>query len=191
MEISKLNKSSEMLEEEKFWKIVEISLENFENEEKQTDKLISEISKLSMKDMIGFNLRTAKLSNQIYNSEMWCAAYIMNGGCSDDGFEYFKSWVISKGKEVYYKVQKNPDALIEYATLEMDEYEFEQFNYVAFDAYNKMTGEQLYDYIDHREFREKEQINTQIEFNWREENPDTMKSICPQLFDKFFAPLLD
>jgi len=179
-----------MLEEEKFWKIVESSLENFESEIEQEKKLISEIENLSVKEQIGFKLRTDKLSNEIYTSDMWCAGYIVNGGCSDDGFDYFKSWVISKGKEVYYEVKKNPDALIDYATLEMEEYEFESFGYVALNAFKKATGDELYDYIDYDKFWKEEKINTQIQFNWREENPDSMKAICPQLFNKFFAPLL-
>ena len=36
----------------------------------------------------------------------------MNGGCSDDGFQYFRNWIISRGKEVYYAAKENPDNLI-------------------------------------------------------------------------------
>ncbi|WP_455569765.1 DUF4240 domain-containing protein [Streptomyces werraensis] len=26
---------------------------------------------------------------------LWAAAYLINGGCSDDGFDYFRGWLIS------------------------------------------------------------------------------------------------
>ena len=55
---------------------------------------------------------------------MWCAAYIMNGGCSDDSFEYFRLWVISRGKDVYQKAKANPDTLISQVAKEQDFYDF-------------------------------------------------------------------
>ena len=186
IDISNLGKISEMLEEEKFWGIVSKSLENSDDEYQQEENLINEIAKLSPKEMIGFRLRTDKLLHDTYNSEMWCAGYIMNGGCSDDGFEYFRNWVISRGKETYYEAKENPDNLIKEVTEDKDEYEFESFWYVALEAFNRRTGKDLYDYIDYDEFKTREGNYPQFEFNWEEEKPETMKAICPRLFDKLW-----
>ena len=134
--------------------------------------------------MIGFRLRTDKLLYDTYNSEMWCAGYIMNGGCSDDGFEYFRNWVISRGKETYYKARQNPDNLISEADKGADMYEFESFWYVALEAFEQKTGRDLYDYIDDEHFKTKEGNYPHIEFTWQEEKPESMKKICPQLFEK-------
>lgn len=184
IDISKLEKSSEMLNEDKFWEIVAQSLENANDEYEQEQKLIEEISKLSPKEMIGFRLRTDKLLHDTYNPEMWCAGYVMNGGCSDDGFEYFRNWVISRGKATYYQAKDNPDSLINELTDSMDEYEFENFWYVALEAFKLKTGKELYDYIDENNFLTKDGYYPPFEFNWEEERPETMKAICPQLFDK-------
>lgn len=186
IDISNLGKISEMLDEEEFWGIVSKSLENSEDEYEQEEQLISEIVKLSPKEMIGFRLRTDKLLYDTYTSEMWCAGYIMNGGCSDDGFEYFRNWVISRGKETYYRAKENPDNLIIEASDEKDEYEFESFWYVALEAFRRRTGKELYDYIDYDEFKTREGKYPPIKFNWKEENPETMKALCPRLFDKFW-----
>jgi hypothetical protein len=43
--------------------------------------------------------------------DLWAAAYIMNGGCSDDGFLYFRCWLIAQGKEVFEKVRDNAELL--------------------------------------------------------------------------------
>jgi len=109
---SDIEKTAEMIDETIFWNIVDKSSENNNNQQDQETFLIREIEKLTPKEIIGFRLRTDKLLYDTYNSKMWCAGYIMNGGCSDDGFEYFRNWVISRGKDVYYKAKENPDTLI-------------------------------------------------------------------------------
>jgi len=35
--------------------------------------------------------------NKAYTWDLWGAAYLINGGCSDDGFEYFRRWLVSRG----------------------------------------------------------------------------------------------
>ena len=44
----------------------------------------------------------------------------------------------------------------------------------------------LYDYIDNENFKTKEGQYPQFEFTWQEENPESMKKICPKLFDKLW-----
>lgn len=36
-----------------------------------------------------------------YRGDLWAAAYLINGGASDDGFEYFRGWLITQGREVF------------------------------------------------------------------------------------------
>lgn len=185
LDISKLEKCSEPLNENKFWEIVSISLKDTEKEDQQEASLVKQIVKLSPKEIIGFRLRTDKLLYDSYRSELWCAAYIINGGCSDDGFEYFRNWMISRGKETYYQALDNPDTLIDVLSEDMDELEFESFWYVALKAFKQTTGKELYDYIDYEQFKTREGAYPNIEFNWQEEDPKTMKAIAPRLFEKF------
>lgn len=178
--------TAEMLDEEIFWAVIEDSLKNSNSQDKQEAFLIKALSKLPPKDIIGFRLRTDKLLYDTYNSEMWCAAYIVNGGCSDDMFEYFRTWPISRGKDVFYDVKKNPDNLINHLEGASDEdyYDFESFWYVALAAFEQTTGKELYDYIDDS-FTTSEGNYPAIEFNWEEENPESMKAICPRLYERF------
>lgn len=183
---SNLEKSAEMLDEDTFWEIVSRSLENSNDQDEQEEILTSEISKLDPEDMIGFRLRTDKLLYDTYNSEMWCAGYILNGGCSDDGFEYFRNWVISRGKETYYQAKENPDTLINEVSEDEDDYEFESFWYVALEAFKEKTGKDLYDFIDYDNFKTGEGNYPDFEFNWNEDEPESMKKICPKLFEKLW-----
>ena len=180
-----IEKTNEMLDDTIFWQIVEKSLKNSTNESGQLSILISEIEKLTPKEIIGFRLRTDKLLFDTYNSEIWCAGYIMNGGCSDDGFEYFRNWVISRGKAVYTSAKKNPDSLISEVSDGAEYYEFEDFWYVAITAFKNQTGKELYDYISD-DFKTSEGNYLPFEFTWQEENPESMKAICPRLFEKLW-----
>lgn len=176
--------TAKLMDENQYWQIIQQSLDKTTSQEDQEEYLINRLQKLTPHEMIGFKLRTDKLMQDAYTSEMWCAAYIMNGGCSDDGFEYFLNWVISRGNAVYTAAKQNPDSLITQVSGETDSYEFEEFWSVANEAFSNKTEEDLFDFID-------EQNNTignypAIEFTWEEEKPETMKAICPQLFEKIW-----
>jgi hypothetical protein len=180
-----IEKSSEMLDETIFWNIVNLSVKNTNNQDSQERFLVKEIEKLTPKEMIGFRLRTDKFLYDTYNSEMWCAGYIMNDGCSDDGFEYFRNWIISRGKETYYKAKENPDSLISEFIEGEEYYDFESFWYVALTAFENKTGKELYDYISD-DFKTNEGNYPNFEFTWSDEKPETMKVICPKLFEKMW-----
>jgi hypothetical protein len=180
-----LSKTSEMLDEDKFWLIIEHSLKKSQNQDDQERFLVEEIEQLSPKEMIGFRLRTDKLLYDTYNSEMWCAGYIMNGGCSDDGFEYFRCWLISRGKNTYYKAKSNPDYLVNEISEGSEFYDFESFWYVALTAFKNKTGKELYDYIDNDKFKTNEGNYPKFKFTWEENNPESMMKICPKLYQKF------
>ncbi|QBN17649.1 DUF4240 domain-containing protein [Flavobacterium nackdongense] len=180
-----LSKTSEMLEEDKFWLIIDHSLKKSSNQEEQEKILIQEIEQLSPKEMIGFRLRTDKLLYDTYTSEIWCAGYMMNGGCSDDGFEYFRCWIISRGKNAYYKTKLNPDYLINEISEDSEFYDFESFWYVALTAFKNKTGKELYDYIDNEKFKANEGNYPEFKFTWEENNPESMRIICPKLYQKF------
>ncbi len=171
---------NELLKEEIFWNIIDTSIKKSEDIDEQEEVLITELEKMSIQEILSFKLRLEDLANAIHTSEMWCAGYLMNGGCSDDGFDYFKNWVISRGKEVYYNAKKNPDTLSDYYTDgDEGEFEFESLDYVAVDAFENKTEEDLYDYMPERTF-----YRSNFEFNWEEDDKESMKRICPKLFEK-------
>ncbi|MBF1568453.1 MAG: DUF4240 domain-containing protein [Prevotella shahii] len=187
-ELAELKPTAEMMNEEQFWVIVQKAVDEAgDDEDEYLEVVMHELSKLSLKEMVGFRLRTDKLLYDSYTSEMWCAGYLMNGGCSDDGFEYFRLWVISRGRKVYEAALANPDNLIDYIAedAEVDFFEFELFWYAAIDAFEEATEADLYDYIDDDNFTTREGNYPNFEFNWDEEDPESMKKLCPRLFERF------
>ncbi len=186
--INKLGKISKMMDENQFWNLVDASLKNTSSEAEQEAYLIKTLKSLSLEEIIGFRLKTDKLLTDSYNSELWCAGYLLNGGCSDDGFEYFRNWIISRGKKVFVSALANPDILvIEIKEAHQSfEFEFENFWYVALDAFEQKTNKELYDFIDYENFTTREGNYPPINFNWQDDKPETMKIICPQIFEKIW-----
>ncbi len=175
-----------MIDENHFWEIIDKSKKNTKNLDEQEQYLINELINLPQHEIIGFYHRVNKLILDSYTSNLACAGYLMNGGLTDDGFEYFRLWIISRGKNVYYGALENPDILIDEIRGNDNFYEFEAFMYVAANAFKRKTGNNLYDHLD-KKIPYSDGLNyPTIEFSWDENKSESMKSICPRLFGKFY-----
>ena len=96
-------------------------------------------------------------------------------GLSDDGFLDFRCWLIGQGKEIYMNTMKNPDSLLSAGLSPRgDYYEWECFNYIAYDAYDKNTGSDLYDQPHEITQEQKDEIASEIEYG--EANKNTQES---------------
>lgn len=88
------------------------------------------------------------LMAESYRGDLWGAAYLINGGASDDGFEYFRCWLISQGRAAFERAVADPDTLAELpavleAAKDQLDLEGEPLLNPAWDAYRRKTGEEL------------------------------------------------
>jgi hypothetical protein len=58
---------------------------------KELELPVEYLSRLRAADIVGFAMRRRDLASRAYRADLWGAAFIINGGCSDDGFEYFRA----------------------------------------------------------------------------------------------------
>lgn len=122
------------MNEQKFWQLIEtVKKEAGAKIESRPAVLQKHLFSLEPEEIQGFQQRYETLLLEANSWSLWGAAYLMNGGCSDDGFKYFRDWLISEGKETFKGAVANPDSL---ATVARREYfELESFGYAAFKAY--------------------------------------------------------
>ena len=82
--------------------------------------------------------------NALHNWDVWGAAYVISGGCGDDGFHYFKAWAIGKGRECYETALNSPDSLGGFVTdTDLNSgCDNELLNYAADKAHEGVTGGQ-------------------------------------------------
>jgi hypothetical protein len=87
------------VEAEAFWQLIDSS--RGEDLESGYRLLVSQLSQLPVNEIHEFNLRWHEAHRQAYGHDLWGAAYLINGGASDDGFEYFRDWLILQGSTVF------------------------------------------------------------------------------------------
>ena len=125
-----------------FWKLLEDAKQlSGGNPEHQVAELTDALSALEASDIIAFEACFDRLMAVSYTRELWAAAYIINGGCSNDCFDYFRGWLIAQGEMVFHNALHDPETLVE--VVEPEEAELEEILYVAQEAYERKTGQEL------------------------------------------------
>ncbi|WP_341717191.1 DUF4240 domain-containing protein [Micromonospora sp. FIMYZ51] len=99
-------------------------------------------------EIVGYARHQQRVLAASYRVDLWGAAYLINGGASDDGFEYFRGWLMTQGREVFARAVAEPDSLAELpqvraASLSGEEFECEDMLAVPWDAYRKATATDL------------------------------------------------
>ena len=89
------------MNENQFWKIIESGKKSASSAEDRPDLLATELKSLSAGEIKDFDEIYFDQIIRSYRWDLWGAAYVINGGCSDDGFKYFCDFLISEGKEVF------------------------------------------------------------------------------------------
>ncbi len=162
-----------------FWKIIRQAGSEADGD---LDAIIGavheQLTKLTPSEIKSFNAIMGAKVAAAYTWKLWGAAYLMNGGCSDDGFEYFRGWLVAQGKSVYEAALADPDSLAKIADPENDEYECEEILYVAMNAYEEVAGEDL-------DLTPSAEAPKPSGDEWDFEDPDENAKYLPRLARKF------
>lgn len=131
------------MNENEFWTLIASSREGTDECEEQASKLAHLLSGRPTEEIQSFDEIFAAKRQEAYRWDLWGAAYLINGGCSDDGFEYFRCWLIGQGREVFENALKNPDSLADVLTGDEEDLECEDLLYAADEAYEDLVGEPM------------------------------------------------
>lgn len=92
-----------------FWRIVDQSQKGAENVDEQMEKLHTLVSELDPKEILEFDRCFNESVRDAFRADLWAVAYIINGGCSDDCFDYFLGWLIAQGRMYYEAALTTPE----------------------------------------------------------------------------------
>lgn len=135
-------KKEQSMENTNFWAIIAQTRAGAGgNKEQQMQALEKILSEMSEHEIIGFDKTYHDLLDKAHHWNLWAAAYIINGGCSDDCFDYFCDWLIAQGQDVYEAALQDPQTLKSSAT--PWETDFEEFRYIMYDVYEKKFSKPL------------------------------------------------
>jgi hypothetical protein len=165
---------------DEFWKLIEDTREDVPEE--HVESLIAELVKRGQDGVLGFARWWYEFHAAAYSWDLWGAAYILNGGCSDDGFIDFRSWLLLQGRKVYEAALKKPDSLAS-VDVEIDEASCECYPAPA--AWEKAGGgthDELHDALE--KARGMPRTEPELGEGWDFDDESIMKKRYPQLWKK-------
>ncbi len=164
------------MDEQKFWDLIQSAHIQSNGDMDGKSQVIKEsISKLSTEDATVFLDIFDSMMDKAYSWPLWGAAYVINGGCSDDSFTDFRSSLISRGKDKFIQAVTNPDSLAD-EKYDEDLWFFEGFQYAITEGVEENIGSSLDKTTSHPEEPSGEP--------WGEE-PEELKTKYPRLWIKF------
>lgn len=167
------------LDEETFWSIIQQSKQGASSNEQQEELLISALSELEPENIGEFNAIFRTKMSELYRWDLWAIAYIINGGCSDDGFTEFRAWLICRGRDFYMQAIERPEFVGEQVPEGSDKEPSIETTYG-------------FDLIAGRVYEQKTGFHMFTDFSVEPRNPsgyrwddDELSSLFPETFNKF------
>jgi hypothetical protein len=139
------------MDQSQFWQIIErAKRESAGDLERQVALVEEQLELLSLEEIEAFEHIYLAYHDRSYNKWLWQAIQGLIGFVSDDNFYYHRAWLISRGEGIFSEVLQHPGRVSEFVDPE-GEWTLENLNYVAFNVYERRTGEIVWRVLNGRE----------------------------------------
>src|SRR5262245_19675120 len=176
------------MDSDAFWRIVDGARSNATDDKNFLRRIEAHLRKLKPDELIKFERQFEKIHTESCSWNLWGAAYLMKGGCSDDGFDYFRAWLMAQGRRTFEKAVADADTLAILPDPEGGrsrrnrELELEEFMHLAREIYEEKTGQEMpeseSDFVQGVNWRD-------FDVRWNFNDPTEMKRRYPKLFAKY------
>lgn len=133
--------------EEKFWELIREAKSISRSAKEIPNHLERSLLNGSVEEIADFAAWLHMFLARAHDRRLWVAAAIVAGGLSDDGFEYFKCWLVAQGKEAYEAAIADPDSLADMEYVDQGYFrpqiEMEELLYVPSKAFEKAMGKPM------------------------------------------------
>ena len=171
------------MEWKQFWKVLEAAYRPDGPDHFECFK--AELDRLRWFEVVEFQARFDEAMAAANLLDLWGAAYLINGGCSDDGFRDFRAWLVGRGRHAYEAALKHPDSLAD--ILDGDPVDGFGLDAAAIRVYESKTG--LSDFYERLDRAEKDLPPPPPEgIDWDFEDENEMKSRFPKLCHLYLPP---
>ena len=172
------------MEWKQFWKTLDTAYradgpDHFES-------LKSELDRLKWFEVVEFQARFDEAVAAANLIDLWGAAYLIQGGCSDDGFRDFRAWLVGRGRHPYEAALKHPDSLAD--ILDGDAVDGFGLEAAAVRVYEAQTG--MSDFYERLDRAESDLPPLPPEgIDWDFEDEGEMKLRFPRLSRLYLVPV--
>jgi hypothetical protein len=140
------------MDREQFWALIEAAKAASGGDcKRQAAQLVAALRQRSPDDILAYHRVELELMAESYRWDLWGAAYLINGGCSDDGFDYFRGWLLTQGRATWEAAVADPDSLAAHPQVRARSRQeawagslwCERVLGAAYDAYQAVTGQEF------------------------------------------------
>jgi len=179
---------SELLTERRFWNVISRSLDGTDSVSlraaRQEELLAEQLNRLTKREFTGFIGHFYRFFHRAYRRDLWAAAYIVMGGCSDDCFIDFRKWLVMRGQRVYEAAVRDPDSLspefdkIPHGDIPLWEYYFHSTRF------GENASNEAYEQF---EFGPVESADP--ENDWDSDDEQRLQQLCPRIYEGYWDDL--
>ncbi|HET6531749.1 MAG TPA: DUF4240 domain-containing protein [Actinoplanes sp.] len=132
-----------------FWAVIaRATADRPESPDEVAKRAVGELATRDPAEIVAWGRHLDKVMAASGREDLWAAAYLINGGCSDDGFDHFRGWLIANGREVLARAVAEPDTLADVPAVRRAAatgavFEAEEVLTIAERAYEQATGGEL------------------------------------------------
>jgi Protein of unknown function (DUF4240) len=135
------------MDQDEFWSMIEIARQASGGDvEQQAAALKSQLRRLPLDEVIGFQQFLEELQAESFSVELWGAAEAIVDKVSEDHFFGFRGWLIGQGQGTYQAAIADPDSLADLPELRAGEGMLawgEAMWFVAAEVHQERTGGEL------------------------------------------------
>jgi hypothetical protein len=157
-----------------FWELVGAAAATKKASAGQVRFLVARLEEFAPDQIASFHELLYGFLAAAYRRDLWAAASLLMGHCSDDGFEYFRAWLVLQGRDRFGAALKNPDSIADWADAGMT-FQAEEFLDVARAAYRTVKGSELPPAAD----------GAKTKLRGRKRRPEDLPELLPKLTAKF------
>ncbi|GAB7037694.1 MULTISPECIES: DUF4240 domain-containing protein [Catenuloplanes] len=120
------------MDRDSFWQIVDAARARSGDVEEVPAALVELLRGRPLAEVVAFReVQDELFERDAHRWDLWAAAYVINGGASRDGFEYFLGWLMAQGRTRWEATLADPDSLADVVDVDTDDLDCEEMLYVA------------------------------------------------------------
>lgn len=167
------------MDKQQFWNIIAQSRHSKDADPEECQpRLIELLEELSADEIVQWNHLFDQLAKDAYTCDQLAACNLINGGASDDGFYYYRCWLIGMGREVYENALADPDSLAD--VLSGDDEAWAEIYATAHRAWMNVTGNP-----DTAPYPARSETTDMKGEEWDIDDPDQVAARMPRLAKKY------
>jgi hypothetical protein len=173
------------MDNEKFWHLVDLT----RGFPERADALAKLLEQLEPAEIVRFRILYDDIIHSANMVDLWGAAHTINGGCSDEGFYYFREALIELGRPVFEAAVRDPDSLADIANPGEEMANSEGLGNAPMVAWTAKTGgteEAFYEAVDGADTTNRGD-SEEGEW-WSFDKPAEVRYRLPRLAAKFLPP---